>query len=564
VARDTAGNTTSSAGVPVTVSNAAPPPPTTATRFENTEPSIIYTPGSSAVQPPAWWHGSRSRGWSAGTASFNRSAGARATFTFTGTSVSWIGFRAPWAGIARVLVDGAFLAELDLYSTTEQAQTAVFNATNLAADSSHTLTVEVTGLKNANATDNAIVVDAFDVSPASPPPVSGTRFDDTASSSTFAGWTTGDTTNAWSGDTAARSTTSGERATLTFTGTSVSWIGLRGPATGIAHVFLDGAFQAEVDTYSPTAIQGVVYTATDLAAASHRLEIEVTGRRNPAATDSMVFVDAFDVMSRFEDPDPSIVYIGAWRKQFSERAWSGTSANRGSGTAALSATAGARAELTFVGTSVSWIGFREPLAGIADVFLDGNFVARVDLYSPIEQVRVPVFTASGLTAGTHTLRIDVTGDKNPAATAAWVAVDAFDLTPRAPAPTVRRFQETDPSAVYGDGWAQASRSSLWSGEGSRVSSTAGAQTTFTFTGTSVRWIGERGFATGVARVSVDGVFLAEVDTRASLQEEYQAALFTATGLTPGSHTLTITVIGRNNEPPGAMIDPVVVDAFDVY
>src|SRR3954470_3323446 len=90
VARDGAGNTTSSAAVAVTVSNSASPP--SATRFEETDLSIGYTPGTLGPgQPPDWFLGSRSRGWSQGTASFNRSAGARATFTFSGTGVSWIG-----------------------------------------------------------------------------------------------------------------------------------------------------------------------------------------------------------------------------------------------------------------------------------------------------------------------------------------------------------------------------------------------------------------------------------------------------------------------------------------
>jgi len=80
--------------------------------------------------------------------------------------------------------------------------------------------------------------------------------------------------------------------------------------------------------------------------------------------------------------------------------------------------------------------------------------------------------------------------------------------------------------------------------------------------TSLRWIGERGFGTGLARVSVDGPVIAQVDTPHDLQEEYQAVLFSATSLTPGSHTLTIEVIGRNNEPPGATVERVVVDAFD--
>jgi hypothetical protein len=94
--------------------------------------------------------------------------------------------------------------------------------------------------------------------------------------------------------------------------------------------------------------------------------------------------------------------------------------------------------------------------------------------------------------------------------------------------------------------------------------TAGGRATFTFTGTSLRWIGERGFATGLARVSLDGQFIAQVDTRTTTQEEYQAVLFSATGLTAGSHTLTVAVIGRNNEPTGSTVERVVVDAFDVY
>ena len=112
------------------------------TRFENTDPAIVYTPGSPSGPPPAWWHGSRSRGWSAETASFNRSDGARAALTFTGTSVTWIGFRASWAGIGRVYVDGAFAGEIDLYSPTEQPQSRVFTASGLAPGT-HTFAVRI-------------------------------------------------------------------------------------------------------------------------------------------------------------------------------------------------------------------------------------------------------------------------------------------------------------------------------------------------------------------------------------------------------------------------------------
>jgi hypothetical protein len=201
---------------------------------------------------------------------------------------------------------------------------------------------------------------------------------------------------------------------------------------------------------------------------------------------------------------------------------------------------------------------------MADVSIDGGAVTRIDLYAPTDQVQVPVFTATGLAAGSHTLRIDVVGDKNPASTSTWVFVDAFDIPPPLPAPSVTRVQETDPSVTFTSDWSQAGQSSLWSGEHARQSVTAGGRATFVFTGTSVRWIGERGFGTGLANVSIDGVFIAQVDTSASLQEGYQAVLFSATGLAAGSHTLTIDVVGRHNEPPGATVERVVVDSFDIY
>jgi len=213
---------------------------------------------------------------------------------------------------------------------------------------------------------------------------------------------------------------------------------------------------------------------------------------------------------------------------------------------------------------VRWIGCRGPWIGIADVSVYGGAPTRIDLYAPTEAVQVPVFTATGLAPGAHTLRIDIPGVKNTASTAAWVMVDAFDVVPLTPAPVVTRRQETDASVALTADWAQAGVSNLWSGETAKQSTTAGGRATFTFTGSTIRWIGERGFDTGVATVSIDGQFIRQVDTSTSVQEGYQAVLFSANGLAPGTHTLTIDVAGRNNEPPGTTVQRVVIDAFDVY
>ncbi len=115
---------------------------------------VIYTPN--------WIHGSTARAWSAGTATLSEVAGSRETFTFTETSVTWIGFRGPQAGIARVFLDGVFAADVDTYSATEKVQAVIFSAVGLAPGT-HTLTIEVTDTKNAASLQPFIAVDAFDI-----------------------------------------------------------------------------------------------------------------------------------------------------------------------------------------------------------------------------------------------------------------------------------------------------------------------------------------------------------------------------------------------------------------
>jgi hypothetical protein len=104
------------------------------------------------------------------------------------------------------------------------------------------------------------------------------------------------TSREWSDKTAVFTWVTGARATFTFTGTSVRWIGYRGPLGGIARVFLDGALVAEIDTYSADDIaQSIDYQATGLPAGSHTLMIENTGEKNPLSQQPYIAVDSFDI-----------------------------------------------------------------------------------------------------------------------------------------------------------------------------------------------------------------------------------------------------------------------------
>jgi hypothetical protein len=410
VARDGAGNRTTSAPITVTVSNAAP-----TVRFEETDPSIGYTSG---------WSPDADASLSNGAAAVSDTSGAQATFMFTGTSVSWIGGRSDETGIARVSLDGSFVAEVDTYSKTKEIQVPLFTAVALT-NTNHTLSIEVTGQKNAAATLAFVIVDAFDV-----PAATISRLQETDPSVAYtAGWIQGNTGNSWSGGTAAGSLTPGDQATFTFTGTGIRWLSARGPQHGIAQVSLDGAFVTQVDAFAQLdtdQVQAELFKATGLADASHTLTIEVTGQKNANAGAAIITVDAFEVTTsgtRRQETDPAIGYTGGWSLGNRDHPYS-------EGTAAESATQGDQATFTFTGTSVSWIGFRGPQTGIARITLDGNVVTdSFDTFSSTEAPQSTVFTMSGLAAGSHTLTIEATGSKNPASAGTSIVIDAFDVTP---------------------------------------------------------------------------------------------------------------------------------------
>jgi len=417
IARDAAGNRTTSAPVTITVSN-SPAPPSAVRRYEETDASVSFS--GNWIQDTGWF------AWSGGNAMETMTPGAQATFTFTGTSVTWFGMRGLDSGIARVYLDGVFVSEVDMFARSYEVHVPVFVSRNLS-NGTHTLTIEATGLKSmdseaAMSPYALVVVDAFEV----PTQVVSQLQDAGSAMSYSAGWTLGDTSKSWSGWYAAVSTTAGARATLPFNGTSISWIGFRGPDAGIARVYLDGSFAAEVDLYYPdNRVQAIVYASPQLADGNHTLVIEATGLKNAASSGTRVVVDAFDVTkpgTRFEETDASVAYTGSWDHGNFNRAWSMR-------TIAASSVPGSQATFTFSGTAVDWIGSRKSTTGIARVYLDGVFVTQIDTYAPGDGLQETIFSATGLAAGSHTLTIEVTGQKNPASYSAYIVVDAFDVRP---------------------------------------------------------------------------------------------------------------------------------------
>ncbi|WHX26107.1 glycoside hydrolase N-terminal domain-containing protein [Virgibacillus halodenitrificans] len=89
----------------------------------------------------------------------------------------------------------------------------------------------------------------------------------------------------------------GDYAKLTFLGTGVKWIGHLNRVDGIADVYIDGEFQANVDTYgNPQERQVVHFSIEDLPYGVHTISVQPTGEQNSEATGNQINIDAFEIV----------------------------------------------------------------------------------------------------------------------------------------------------------------------------------------------------------------------------------------------------------------------------
>jgi hypothetical protein len=92
----------------------------------------------------------------------------------------------------------------------------------------------------------------------------------------------------------------------------------------------------------------------------------------------------------------------------------------------------------------------------------------------------------------------------------------------------------------------------------RASDQAGATATLVFTGTGVSWVATPGTNRGIADVLIDGVLVGSVDLYSPTRQT-RRVVFSRSGLTNGTHTLTVRVRGARN--PRSTLNRVDVDGF---
>ena len=358
-----------------------------------------------------------------------------------------------------------------------------------------------------------------------------------------------------------KSSAAGDSFSFNFNGT---WIHV-GFATdrkgGEAEVSIDGVSHGLIDVYTRD-VDTASFVFDGLSNQPHTLTITVAGTKNPYSSGLEVKLDYIDTWDGtllpegvFEETDPRVWYSDDWD-------FLSDPAASGGGYAATSAQGDNTAWFAFTGTSLSIQAMATSGGEEARLFIDGQPLTTIESYStdPISRT----YSFDDLGSGPHVLTIrHLLGA---------VGLDAI-RTPGAPPfqqennrTGIIRYEEYHPAIQY-NGHELRSRPQSWyfempnqvSKSGVISSNTANDQISFRFEG---QWL-NLGFRTrnqgGLAEVAIDGISQGTIGLYSAVED---VRSFQYGGLVPGSHTLTITVLGQPDPP--ASDSYIYLDYIDVW
>jgi hypothetical protein len=359
---------------------------------------------NAAVQYTGDWFTNTNANHSGGSAALSL-INSSATFSFSGTGARWIGLRDPWSGIADIYLDGVFKESVDTYSASTRYQVVLFETTGLSAGN-HTLRIQPAGRRNAAAFAAWVWVDAFESATGG----GGNDNPDFTISVTPS----------------AQSVVQG--STTTYTVTVNPLHGLSGTVSFAVTGFGSGAsgvFTPPTITGSGSSTLTVTIAETAQTGAFTLTFTGSSGSLSHSTTATLDVTPPPLTWQRVEQDNAAIQYAGDWYRN--------ASLNHSGGAAYLSLI-NSSATFFFSGTGVRWIGLKDPWSGIARVSIDGQVSQSVDAFSSVTQYQQILFSITGLAPGSHTLKIETTGQRNPAALSAWTWIDALEWFPDSGSP----------------------------------------------------------------------------------------------------------------------------------
>ncbi len=500
------------------------------TRYEEDNPAWLYNGVPFTQTATSWvrYNFSAAALSSDGQAVRSSTAGDTAVITVNGQWIA-LGFAGDSSsGSADIYLDGVYQRTVNLYRNSDSVTSEFFPALSAG---NHTISVTVVG-------DGRVWIDYADVWDGTTLP-DGTFEDFPGRFYLNTPWSRITDADAVNGSyLRANSGT----VWFPFTGDSVSYRAFAYSGADDGRLYLDDQFIGTLDLFNSTDISRTFSLApAGLGAGVHLLRLEqhhgnVT-LEDFATPGSAPFYNppAPTGVIRYEEDDPALRYNGVPLTQ-TVSSWGGSYAElyASDGYYARSSNPGDNVSLTFDGTWVG-IGFLTwRTRGIADVYLDGVLIDNVDLFTHSEDSKSVYY--DGLTAGTHTISVTVSGSSHPNATDTRIAVDYFDVWDgTAEADGV--FEETDRSRIfYSLGWTYNSEAAASGGGYADTSLSSDNTAWFPFTGDSVSFQAWARRDTHEMEIKIDGVSYGRFDIFADVPV---TRTFSFDGLGAGPHIMEI-------------------------
>jgi len=325
-----------------------------------------------------------------------------------------------------------------------------------------------------------------------------------------------------------------------FSGTQVSWYGLKNVDLGMATVYIDGVLAADnIDCYSTIRIVQQLFTKTGLSSGNHTIKVVTKGTKNPASAGIALVHDYFSCIAAptsptaVDDASPATTYNGTWTTDVNPIYYNST--------CHVSNIISSSFQATFNGTQALWFGLKNVDLGMAAVYIDGVLLAdSIDCYSTTKAVNL-LFSKTDLTSGNHTIKVVVKGIKNPLSSGTAIVHDYFDF----PQVTPTIIDDASASTIYNGTWS-TDANAIYYDNTCHVGVTVNSYCQVTFTGTQISWYGLKNSDLGMATVYVDGVLAQDNIDCYSSSPRAVYLLFNKTGLSNGNHTIKVVVKGTKN------------------
>ena len=254
--------------------------------------------GAGLTYSGSWVHDSTSYPEAyAGTLSGSNTTGDYAQYTFTGNKVTVYGRPSPDAGKADISIDSAADTTVNLFASTSLTYEVPIYTKTFATSGSHTIRISVNGTKDARSSNTYVVLDGLQVSAT---PATLTEDSNLAAINYVgSGWQHNSGSYPQSSNADVSYTNHpGDTASVTFTGSQISWVAEPGANKGEADVSIDGSFVTRVDLYGLSGsdwFRSVVFRKSWPTSSSHTITISVVGKHDIPSTDNYITLDAFAI-----------------------------------------------------------------------------------------------------------------------------------------------------------------------------------------------------------------------------------------------------------------------------